>query len=440
MNKLKYLISVSLSRKIKSKWFLIVNILLCVGISLLINIDSLIKFFGGDFNDAKIIYVLDNTKEFSSKFENNFKIFMENSSEEQIGNYDIVDSSESLEELKEKIKEKKEKNNVILVVDEDSENLYKVSLITNDYMEYIDVQLITNILNNTKMQLAIEQSDIDEKELNRIYNNISIERIILDSDKSSEDESASVFINTLFPLFILPFFMLTIILIQMIGAEVNDEKSTRGMEIIISNVSPGTHFASKVIASNIFVIGQALLLFLYLIIGILIRNFVGGSDIANGVINEVLTSAKTVLDTNIGSQLIYIIPIMFLLMILTFVAYSLLAGVLASMTTNSEDFQQLQTPMIIISLIGYYFAMMANLFKGSLFIKILSYIPLISSILSPSLLVLGQINIFDIIISFVLLILFIYILVKYGLRIYKVGILNYSSKDLWKKMFKALKK
>lgn len=440
MNKLKYLISVSLSRKIKSKWFLIVNILLCIGISLLINIDSLIKFFGGDFNDAKIIYVLDNTKEFSSKFENNFKIFMENSSEEQIGNYDIVDSSENLEELKEKIKEKKEKNNVILVVDEDSENLYKVSLITNDYMEYIDVQLITNILNNTKMQLAIEQSDIDEKELNRIYNNISIERIILDSDKSSEDESASVFINTLFPLFILPFFMLTIILIQMIGAEVNDEKSTRGMEIIISNVSPGTHFASKVIASNIFVIGQALLLFLYLIIGILIRNFVGGSDIANGVINEVLTSAKTVLDTNIGSQLIYIIPIMFLLMILTFVAYSLLAGVLASMTTNSEDFQQLQTPMIIISLIGYYFAMMANLFKGSLFIKILSYIPLISSILSPSLLVLGQINIFDIIISFVLLILFIYILVKYGLRIYKVGILNYSSKDLWKKMFKALKK
>lgn len=440
MNKLKYLISVSLSRKIKSKWFLIVNILLCVGISLLINIDSLIKFFGGDFNDTKIIYVLDNTKEFSSKFENNFKIFMENSSEEQIGNYDIVDSSENLEELKEKIKEKKEKNNVILVVDEDSENLYKVSLITNDYMEYIDVQLITNILNNTKMQLAIEQSNIDEKELNRIYNNISIERIILDSDKSSEDESVSVFINTLFPLFILPFFMLTIILIQMIGAEVNDEKSTRGMEIIISNVSPGTHFASKVIASNIFVIGQALLLFLYLIIGILIRNFVGGSDIANGVINEVLTSAKTVLDTNIGSQLIYIIPIMFLLMILTFVAYSLLAGVLASMTTNSEDFQQLQTPMIIISLIGYYFAMMANLFKGSLFIKILSYIPLISSILSPSLLVLGQINIFDIIISFVLLILFIYILVKYGLRIYKVGILNYSSKDLWKKMFKALKK
>ena len=32
-----------------------------------------------------------------------------------------------------------------------------------------------------------------------------------------------------------------------------------------------------------------------------------------------------------------------------------------------------------------------------------------------------------------------YILIKYGLRIYKVGILNYSETNLWKKMFKAIK-
>ena len=36
------------------------------------------------------------------------------------------------------------------------------------------------------------------------------------------------------------------------------------------------------------------------------------------------------------------------MIILTFVAYSLLAGILASMTTNVEDFQQLQTPIVII--------------------------------------------------------------------------------------------
>ena len=126
-------------------------------------------------------------------------------------------------------------------------------------------------------------------------------------------------------------------------------------------------------------------------------------------------------------------------MIVTFVAYSLLAGILASITTNAEDFNQLQTPIMIILLAGYYLAIMAGMFKGALFIRVLSYVPLISAILSPSLLVLGQIGVIDVIISILIALVFIYILIKYGLRIYKIGILNYSSKDLWKKMFKAMR-
>ena len=117
----------------------------------------------------------------------------------------------------------------------------------------------------------------------------------------------------------------------------------------------------------------------------------------------------------------------------------LLAGILASATTNTEDFQQLQTPIIVISLVGYYLSMMAGVFKGAVFIKVLSFVPFISAILSPSLLVLGQIGIIEVIISILLMIGTVFILIKYGLKIYKVGILNYSSKDLWKTMFKALK-
>ena len=126
-------------------------------------------------------------------------------------------------------------------------------------------------------------------------------------------------------------------------------------------------------------------------------------------------------------------------MFLTFIAYSLLAGILASMTTNTEDFQQLQTPIMLISLAGYYLALMTNLFKGSLFIKIVSYFPFISAILSPSLLITGDITVIDFIISCIIMVGVIFLLIRYGLRIYKVGILNYSSKDLWKKMVKALK-
>ena len=133
------------------------------------------------------------------------------------------------------------------------------------------------------------------------------------------------------------------------------------------------------------------------------------------------------------------LPILIVMIILTFTASSLMAGILASMTTNLEDFQQLQTPIVIISLVGYYLSTMASMFSGSLFIRIMSYIPFISAMLSPTLYVMGDIGVIDLIISIVLLIGSIYLLIKYGLRIYKVGILNYSQSGLWKKMFKALK-
>ena len=50
----------------------------------------------------------------------------------------------------------------------------------------------------------------------------------------------------------------------------------------------------------------------------------------------------------------------------------------------------------------------------------------------------GDFEIFDLFISIALMGGVIFLLIKYGLKVYKVGILNYSSGGLWKKMLKAL--
>ena len=59
-NKLKFLVGVSLKRKIKTKWFAIANILIALVIVALANIDHIISFFGGDFDETTKIYVVDN--------------------------------------------------------------------------------------------------------------------------------------------------------------------------------------------------------------------------------------------------------------------------------------------------------------------------------------------------------------------------------------------
>ena len=311
-------------------------------------------------------------------------------------------------------------------------------MITFEYMDLTDTQILNSAINNTKTSIALQETNIPMDEINKIYAPATIERIYLDEKKNSEEENMEIITTTVFPIIILPFFMLTLFLVQMIGAEVNDEKTTKAMEVIISNVSPKIHFFAKVIAGNLFVFMQGILLFIFAGVGFGVRKMVGGSSIANGLGAEVGKIVSGIMESNVGQNLLYIIPLTLLLMVLTFIAYSLLAGILASMTTNIEDFQQLQTPIIVISLIGYYLAMMAGVFKGALFIKILSFVPLISAILAPSLLILGQIGILEIVIAIFITIGFNYLLIKYGLRIYKVGILNYSSSDLWKKMFKAL--
>lgn len=435
-SKLEYLTSVSLKRKIKTKWFLAANIILALIIAAVVNIDTIINMFGGDFNEPKKIYVIDETNYTYDLLKGQIELTDKAIYGENSNNYEIIKYEKNLEAAKKEIEEDEK---ILAFVIKESANIINVTIVSDAYIETIDFQVLQQAINNTKTAIAINKSNISEEELNKIYSPVEINRVILDEDKNSEDENMETIMTTVFPIVILPFFMLTIFLVQMIGAEINDEKTTRGMEIIISNVSPKTHFFSKILAGNIFVLMQGALLIIYFLIGLLIRYILGSGSIITGMGAEISNLLSSALSTDFVSKLSYIIPVTLVLMIVTFLAYSLLAGILASMTTNAEDFNQLQTPIMVISLIGYYLAMMAGVFKGALFIRIISYVPFISAILAPSLLVLGQIGIIDIIISIVLTIVTNYLLIKYGLKIYKVGILNYSSKDLWKKMFKALK-
>lgn len=438
-SKLNFLTGISLNRKIKTKWFLFANIILALVIMCAINIDSIITLFGGEFNKKQEIYVIDNTNITYDIFLEQLNV-VEKSLNTSESSYKIKKYEDDIDSIKEKLEKDEDFNDALVIVfNENIDNIIDVELISKEYIDAIESQVIMSAINNSKTSLAILKSNIPMEQLNEIYNPVEVKRTFLDENKTSEDENMEMIVTTVFPIIILPFFMLSIFLVQMIGAEVNDEKATRSMEIIISNVSPTTHFFSKVIAGNLFVIIQGILLFIYACIGLFIRNMIGGSDIVGGLGEEVSDIISNILSSGFGDKLVYILPLTLILMLLTFLAYSLLAGILAAMTTNTEDFQQLQTPIMIISLIGYYLAMMAGVFKGSLFIKIVSFIPFISAILSPSLLVLGQIGVIEIIVSIILTILTVYLLIKYGLKIYKVGILNYSSKDLWKKMWKALK-
>ena len=433
-SKLWYLTNVSLKKKMKTKWFVAANLVLLVLIVGFVNIDSIIGFFGGDFNEDQKIIVLDETNQVTTLFEQNVKTTLESVDSDQ--EITVTSSTEDIATLKEEVKENKQ---ILIVFSFDEENMLEAQVISKKNIPTLTYQLISQSLNATKQQVELAHSSIDPEELARLSSPIQITREILDDQASNQDENMQLIMTTVFPTLILPIFMLVIFLVQMIGAEINEEKSTRSMEIIISNVSPKTHFFSKILSANIFVISQALLLLFYAGIALLIRSVIApGFNLAS--LGEGVGSALQAIEaTGIVAKLGYIIPFALVLLVLSFLAYSLVAGILASMTVNMEDFQQIQTPIMFICLEGYFLAIMSGLFDGSILIRILSYVPFISCLLSPALLVIGQIGIIDIVISIIVLALFNWWLIHYGLKIYKVGILNYSQDKMWSRLFKAAK-
>ena len=425
--KLWYLTKNSLRKKMKTKWFVIANVILLVVIAGLLNIDSIIKFFGGDFNDTTNILVIDN----ASLYDKFNDIYISNSSILGNDNYNIVNYTDGVDKALDSVKED---NKILLEINRDDSKFISVKMTTNKNIDTSLYQLIISSLNALKRDVALNYYNISQEVLNIVNEPVMLERVKLD-DSKNVNEMMELIMGTVFPLIILPFFMLAMFLVQMIGAEINEEKTTKGMEIIISNVSPSVHFASKVLAGNIFVITQGILLILYIGVGAVIRITTTGSLIGGGVGGYVSSVIDSLDATGLLASLSRAIPVTLILMLITFFAYSLLAGVLASMTTNMEDYQQLQTPIMIVSMAAYYLSFMAATFDGSIIIKILGFVPFISALLAPALLVLGQFTILDMIIAIVIMLVFIFLLYKYGMKIYKVGILNYSGTGLWKKMF-----
>lgn len=428
-NKFKYLVGYSLKKKISTKWFKVVNILLCLLLIFLVNMDSIINLFGGDFNKKDVIYVVDNTGHFES-FKNYFDVFSE---AVELDNYEIkLDSS---------IIDKKEEldDEVIIVLNPSSSKYLSAEVISYDTVGTMTYQVINSSLNALKSEIVYETSGLSSSEIASLTSPVEIVETVLNAN-AKDNQTKDMISSVVTTIVIVPFFVLIVTMVQMIGAEINDEKTSRGMEIIISSVPAKMHFLSKVISALSYVLLQGLLLIGYVVIAIIIRKVfsgVGGSAAGlTTVISDTITMLK---NAGVFSLLAKGAIPLIILYVVSFLAYAIFSATLASMTTNNEDFQQLQTPLMIIMMVGYYLALMAVLFEGSLFINIVSFIPLLSVLLAPTLYLMGQMSLVALIATTLVTCISTYILYIYGLRIYKVGILNYSSSKLWGKMFKSLK-
>src|SRR5699024_4671628 len=96
---------ISLNKKIKTKWFVIANVCLLLLIVGLVNADSIIKFFGGDFNKVTDILVIDNTNQTVyddiETYYSEYSKYVEDMNKTEISLYE-----DTIDKAKEEVKEK----------------------------------------------------------------------------------------------------------------------------------------------------------------------------------------------------------------------------------------------------------------------------------------------------------------------------------------------
>ncbi len=252
------------------------------------------------------------------------------------------------------------------------------------------------------------------------------------SDPTYVESLDSDMLAAIAPMLIIPMFMVIIIGLQFIGTEIMEEKSTKAIEIIIASVPPRTHFFAKIISIMLFLIAQ---LGVYVIFGM----------IGYGL-NEIIAGVGGNSQGNWSATLGMLAPVVLPTLILTLICsllgaliYCVLGAFIASLAVNQEDYQSIQTPVMMILMFAYMGGIFAGAAQLNEFLLVLSFIPFTAPLVIPVVFAMGYLGIVEVIIGVVIMVVSIILLITLFTPLYRASILSYDQSSLIKRIKNTFK-
>ena len=405
-----FLIGFSLRRKILRKSFFISNGVILLVVAALANLDQIVSFFSTSEPLVFTVY-------YEDAFENRYEsIFQQSVAGQLPSDQEVIvvpfanQSIQSDDEL-------------IVRLD----GGFIATIESNTSIPSLTYNAIFQSLNQVKLIEISSQYDLSLEEVMRLSTPVSINRAILVEEVTSEEDvlmQQGVAYAITVPLFIALVFV-----IQMVGMEIFEEKSTKSTEIILSNVTPQDHLIAKIAATNLYSWLQFLLFLLYGIFGFTTRNILE-SVVGEGVGIDVSVFVDMVLN---------VLPVVLVLYLLTNMIYSVIMAVLAATAYEMEDFQKIISPLMITMVIGFYVGLFVIFVPDTTFAFIMAHIPLFSLMIAPALWVSGVLQWWNIVIIIGIQVATLFLLYRYGAKTYKQAILDYSGQGVFQRLWKNIR-
>lgn len=408
-SKVEAIVKNELEKSIKNKWFVILNLLLLivtiVGLNFG-NIKALLKRNNVDLSSKMEIYVED--------IEN---VAYTELAKEFLGQENVtIQKVDSIEKYK---NESLSKDAILLKVEKSKTEYVKASIITKETVLSSYLEKIEKILTSVKDKMLFENKNLTKEEIEIIKSGASIDRVIL---SETIDTSESTTFGQFFTTYII--FFVLLLCLNKIANTISQEKMSKSIEYILTSINTKEYIVSKVISMCLTVVIQFVFMITYLIIAIMISSLFSSAAINIEGANSIDISSMISLKT------IGYLALTFVFMCITTFIQGVIQSVMSAKTTNIQEAGNATVFLVTLNLILYTVvtALVSPLKTVGIISYILSVIPIASMYFIPSMFLIGQANIIQIIIALVILIASVPLSLILAEKPFKNAILDYTNK------------
>ena len=319
--------------------------------------------------------------------------------------YEFVVLNETMEfdKIKEKIDNAEINSCIILTKSESSIGLeYLTSSVS---MFDVAPDTVIDVFRGVYRELQIEKLELTEEQLANL--NIEFEFALTETDENAASGNVMVVMLLSLVLFYAIYFCA-----YQVSSSITTEKTSRVMETLITSTKPRTIVLGKTIGIGLVGLIQ---LALIITVGLISAKVFVSEEILSSILDLSNITPKLAIFT-------------FVYFILGYSIYSLLYALTGSTVSKPEDIQSANTPVAILSVVGFYLAYFSMMNPASDINVFASIFPLSAPFSMPFRIMLGTATTGEIIGSIAAIIVSIVIVAQVSIKIYSSAILNYGTK------------
>lgn len=283
------------------------------------------------------------------------------------------------------------------------------TLIWDETQDTTVTNLISAALQQAQAMNRAEELDLDLGDLAQVFSSIDVEQEFVNGSENTEGVRTGVALFGLFLAFLLPQ-----IFGQFTMMSVVEEKSTRVVEVLLSQIRPGTLLAGKILGLCTLALVQLALIVSGLVAALLVTKVV-----------------------DVPASVWQFVPMMVISIIGGLAIYTTLFALLGSLISRQEDQAQVMFPVFAPLMVGYFVGQTAVFGNAeSLLARILTWFPLTAPMLLPVRVARGAIGPGEIAVSLGLLALGVFLLFKLAGRVYEFTLLRTGSRVGWRELIR----